>query len=41
MPEAEVVKYMTTVNMARGKSHGWPESDWQKRQVAAFVPKAA
>jgi protein tyrosine phosphatase (PTP) superfamily phosphohydrolase (DUF442 family) len=40
MPEAEVVKYMTTVNMARGKSHGWPESDWQKRQVAFFVSRA-
>lgn len=37
VPEAEVVKYMTTVNKARGKSHGWPESDWQKSQVASFV----
>lgn len=41
MPEAEVLQYMTTVNAARGKSHGWPESDWQKSQVAAFVPKNA
>jgi hypothetical protein len=41
MPEVDVLKYMTTVNAARGKSPGWPESDWQKRQVAAFVPKNA
>jgi len=41
MPEAEVLKYMTTVNTARRKSRGWPESDWQKRQVTAFVPKNA
>jgi hypothetical protein len=39
MPEADVLKYMATVNVARGKSPGWPESDWQKGQVAAFVPK--
>jgi hypothetical protein len=30
---------MSTVNVARGKSSGWPESDWQKSQVAAFVQK--
>src|SRR5262249_19027437 len=45
MPETEVLKYMTTVNAARGKSNGWaegdgwPESDWQKSQVGAFVPR--
>lgn len=39
VPEAEVFKYMTTVNIARGKSHGWPESEWQKSQVASFLPK--
>jgi len=39
MPEADVLKYMTTVNSARSKSPGWPESDWQRSQVAAFVPK--
>ena len=39
IPEAEVLKYMTTVNKARGKVRGWPESDWQKNQVAGFVPK--
>jgi protein-tyrosine phosphatase len=37
--EGEVLKYMSTVNAARGKSHGWPESEWQKNQVASFVPK--
>jgi protein-tyrosine phosphatase len=41
MPEGDVLKYMTTVNAARGKSPGWPESDWQKSQVAAFVPTNA
>jgi rhodanese/phosphatase family protein len=41
MPEAEVLKYMTTVNVARGKSHGWPESDWQKSQIANFVSRNA
>jgi hypothetical protein len=41
LSEAEVVKYMTTVNMARGTSHGWPEADWQTRQVATFVPGPA
>jgi protein-tyrosine phosphatase len=39
MPEAEVLKYMGTVNTARRKSPGWPESEWQKSQVAGFVPK--
>jgi protein-tyrosine phosphatase len=37
--EADVLKYMSTVNAARGKSHGWPESDWQKNQVALFALK--
>jgi protein-tyrosine phosphatase len=41
MPEPEVLKYMSTVNAARGKSHGWPESEWQKNQVALFAPKKA
>ena len=41
MPEDEVLKYMATVNAARRKSSGWPESDWQQSQVAAFVPKHA
>jgi hypothetical protein len=41
LPEAEVLKYMSTVNAARGKSHGWPEADWQKAQVVSFVPKTA
>src|SRR5262249_13593917 len=39
LPEGEVLKYMSTVNAARGRSHGWPESDWQEKQVASFVPK--
>ena len=39
MSEADVMKYMSTVNEARGMSHGWPESDWQKHQVAGFIPK--
>ncbi len=41
MPAAEVLKYMATVNAARELSHGWPESDWQQRQVAGFVPSIA
>ena len=41
MPEAEVLNYMATVNAARGKSHGWPESDWQESQVASFQPRNA
>jgi protein-tyrosine phosphatase len=41
MPEADVLNYMCTVNAARHKSPGWPESDWQKRQVAGFVLKNA
>ena len=39
MSEADVMQYMSTVNVARGVSHGWPESDWQKNQLAGFVPK--
>jgi len=40
MTEVEVLAYMTTVNTARGKSDhgGWPESEWQRSQVAAFAP---
>jgi len=38
VPEADVLKYMTIVNMARGKAHGWPEADWQKTRVASFLP---
>jgi len=41
MAEDEVLKYMATVNAARRKSPGWPESDWQQSQVAAFVPNNA
>jgi protein-tyrosine phosphatase len=41
MPEAEVLSYMATVNVARRKSQGWPESDWQKSQVANFLLKNA
>ena len=41
MPEAEVLNYMATVNAARGKSPGWPESDWQKCQIAGFQPRKA
>jgi protein tyrosine/serine phosphatase len=41
MSEADVMRYMSIVNSARGKSHGWPESDWQRSQVAAFVSKNA
>ena len=37
MPQDEVLKYMAGVNAARRKSTGWPESDWQQRQVADFV----
>jgi hypothetical protein len=40
VPEADVLEYMATVNAARGKSRGWPESDWQKSQVASFLPQA-
>jgi hypothetical protein len=32
---------METVNAARRTSQGWPESDWQKQQVAKFVAKNA
>lgn len=41
MLEDEVLKYMGTVNAARQKSPGWPESDWQRSQVAGFVLKNA
>jgi protein-tyrosine phosphatase len=41
MPEDEVLKYMKGVNTARRKSPGWPESEWQRRQVADFVVKNA
>jgi protein-tyrosine phosphatase len=41
MPEAEVLKYMGTVNAARRKSPGWPESEWQKHQVGGFVSRNA
>jgi|SRR5437879_1414191 len=38
MPKGDVLKYMATVNAARQKraGHGWPESDWQQRQVDHF-----
>ena len=36
MSEADVMQYMSAVNAARGMEHGWPESDWQKSQVARF-----
>jgi protein-tyrosine phosphatase len=38
-PENEVLKYMASVNSARRKSPGWPESEWQQLQVADFVVK--
>ena len=41
MPEDEVLKYMASVNGARGRSPGWPEADWQKRQVTTFVARHA
>lgn len=41
LPEADVMKYMGAVNAARRKSPGWPESEWQKSQVAPFVVKNA
>ena len=41
MPEVEIHRYMGTVNAARRTSQGWPESDWQKEQVAKFVAKNA
>ncbi len=41
VPQADVLGYMTTVNEARGKSSGWPESEWQKSQLTAFVPTKA
>ena len=40
LPEADVHEYMTTINTARGRSHGWPESSWQQSQVSFFVPRA-
>jgi hypothetical protein len=39
VPEPETLTYMSTVNSARGKSDGWPESAWQQAQVASFAPK--
>ncbi len=41
MSESEVLKYMTSVNTVRKKSPGWPESEWQRHQVAAFGAKNA
>jgi protein-tyrosine phosphatase len=41
LPEAGVLDYMATVNVARRKSRGWPESDWQQSQVAGFRPRSA
>jgi hypothetical protein len=37
MGEPDVLNYMGTVNAARRKSPGWPESRWQKDQVATFL----
>lgn len=37
MAEDDVRDYMAGVNVARGTSYGWPESDWQESQVARFV----
>jgi len=39
MAQDEVLNYMASVNTARGKSPGWPESEWQERRVADFVVK--
>lgn len=39
----EVLNYMTTVNTVREKYpgwKGWPESDWQRRQLAGWVADA-
>jgi protein-tyrosine phosphatase len=37
MSEEDVLRYMATVNRARGKSKGWPESEWQALQVEKFA----
>ena len=39
MPEDAVMGYMKCVNAARGRSDGWPESDWQRDQVGRFVAR--
>lgn len=41
IPEPDILKYMQTVNAARRKSPGWPESTWQKERVASFVANHA
>jgi protein-tyrosine phosphatase len=41
MPEPGVLDYMRTVNAARRASPGWPESEWQKRQIMGFARKDA
>ncbi len=37
MPKEEILTYMSGVNEARAESPGWPESDWQRDQVALFA----
>jgi protein-tyrosine phosphatase len=39
MSQEAVLEYMASVNTARRKSSGWPESEWQQLQVADFVAK--
>jgi hypothetical protein len=41
MSEGAVMEYMKRVNAARGRLDGWPESQWQRDQVARFVVKGA
>lgn len=41
MSQEEVFQYIVSVNTARRKSSGWPESEWQQLQVADFIAKNA
>jgi protein-tyrosine phosphatase len=41
MREESILNYMRAVNAARGKSPGWPESEWQRDQLATFLVKNA
>jgi len=36
----EVLKYMASVNRVRQKHPGWPESEWQQRQVMGWHEEA-
>jgi protein-tyrosine phosphatase len=33
LPLSDVLDYMKRLNVARGKTEGWPESEWQLQQV--------